>query len=209
MRYTTTSRNSNEPRRTKQCIGVAGVVLLTKQSFPATAMIAVVRRSTNAAIVRLQIPCSNGLTFVVMSIHNANNQCFGSDHIGSKTEPRTRSTRTDHRDRKNDARTQSNNPPAPQKLALTFIGRYTYESIVGCFGHVKPQPKTDEPKNAPKLRVRSFPNVGPIPRNVGDFRTFWHQDLCVPSLSSHRYLRSSFCSYFPSDPKPFGTENSI
>ena len=48
MRYTTSSRNSNEPRRTKQCIGVAGVVLLTKQSFPATAMIAVVRGANNA-----------------------------------------------------------------------------------------------------------------------------------------------------------------
>ena len=56
MRYTTSSRNSNEPRRTKQCIGVAGVVLLTKQSFPATAMIAVVRRSTNTAIDALAIP---------------------------------------------------------------------------------------------------------------------------------------------------------
>jgi hypothetical protein len=73
----------------------------------------------------------------------------------------------------NDARTDSNNRPAPQKVALTVIGRYTYGSFVGRYGHVKPRPqkKTDEQKNTPKLRIRSLANGGPIPRNIRDFRT--------------------------------------
>jgi hypothetical protein len=72
----------------------------------------------------------------------------------------------------NDARTDSNNRPAPQKIALTFIGRYTYGSFVGRFGHVKPRPqkKTDEQKNTPTLRVRSFANGCPIPRNSVIFK---------------------------------------
>lgn len=115
--------------------------------------------------MRLQNPCSTRLTFITKSLQRAKVHRFGNDHIGFQNRNNLRSMRNDDRDRQRSA-DELQYSPAPQKVALTFIGRYTNDSIVGCFGNVTPQPKTPtNQKNAPKLRERSFANGGSIPRN--------------------------------------------